>query len=66
MRISGLVNATTGIIEDVIWADGSSRSELPIAVLVSCKEYKGLTTWHTEPRPGFPEGIPIVPVTPLI
>jgi hypothetical protein len=21
--------------------------------------------WHTEPRPGFPDGIPIVPVTPL-
>ena len=32
-----LVNATTGTIEDVVWPAGSSRSELPLAVLVSCK-----------------------------
>jgi hypothetical protein len=49
----------------VIWPAGSSRSELPLAVLVSCKTYKGPTLWHTEPRPGFPNGIPIVPITPL-
>ncbi len=65
MKVSGPVNATTGIVDDVIWAEGSSRSDLPIAVLVSCKDYKGPTMWHTEPRPGFPMGIPIVPVTPL-
>jgi hypothetical protein len=59
------VNATTGIVEDIIWPAGSSRSELPIAVLVSCKTYKGPTLWRTEPRPDFPTGIPIVPVTPL-
>jgi hypothetical protein len=49
----------------VIWPAGSSRSELPLAVLVSCKTYKGPTLWHTEPCPGFPNGIPIVPITPL-
>ena len=59
------MNATTGIVEDIIWPAGSSRSELPIAVLVSCKTYKGPTLWRTEPRPDFPTGIPIVPVTPL-
>jgi len=59
------VNATTGIVEDIIWPVGSSRSELPLAVLVSCKTYKGPTLWRTEPRPEFPTGIPIVPVTPL-
>jgi len=52
------VNATTGVVEDIIWPAGSSRSELPIAVLVSCKTYTGPTLWCTEPRPGFP-------VTPL-
>jgi len=61
----GLVNATTGIIEDVVWPAGSSRSELPLAVLVSCTTYHGPTLWHTEPRPDFPNGIPIVPITPL-
>ena len=61
----GLVNATTGIVEDVIWPIGASRSDLPVAVLVSCKSYKGPTLWHTEPRPLFPNGIPIVPITPL-
>ena len=60
-----LVNATTGVVEDIIWPAGSSRSELPIVVLVSCKWYTGPTLWRTEPRPGFPTGIPIVPVTPL-
>ena len=59
------MNATTGIVEDIIWPVGSSRSELPLAVLVSCKTYKGPTLWRTEPRPEFPTGIPIVPVTPL-
>ena len=59
------MNATTGVVEDIIWPAGSSRSELPIAVLVSCKTYTGPTLWRTEPRQGFPTGIPIVPVTPL-
>lgn len=62
---SGLVNVTTGLVEDVIWPIGASQSELPLAVLVSYKTYKGLTLWHTEPRPNFPDGIPIVPITPL-
>jgi ATP-dependent exoDNAse (exonuclease V) alpha subunit len=59
------VNATTGVVEDIIWAPESSRSDLPIAVMVSCKTFKGPTLWRTEPRPDFPTGIPIVPVTPL-
>lgn len=49
----------------MVWPTGSTRSELPLAVLVSCKTYKGPTLWHTEPRPDFPNGVPIVPVTPL-
>ncbi|KAJ3525773.1 hypothetical protein NMY22_g10434 [Coprinellus aureogranulatus] len=49
----GLVNGTTGEVEDIIWAPGSSRSDLPTAVLVSCKDYHGPTLWRTEPRDGF-------------
>ena len=49
----------------MVWPTGSTRSELPLAVLVSCKTYKGPTLWRTEPRPDFPNGVPIVPVTPL-
>jgi hypothetical protein len=55
---------TTEVI-DIIWPAGSSKSELPLAVLVSCRTYKGPTLWHTEPCPGFLNGIPIVPITPL-
>jgi hypothetical protein len=58
----GLVNATT--VEDIIWPAGSSQSELPITVWFRVT-HKGPTLWHTEPRPNFPTGIPIVPVTPL-
>jgi hypothetical protein len=57
-----------GLIEDVVWPAGSSRPELPLAVLVSRKTYKGPTLWHTEvtePPPNFPKGMPIVPITPL-
>lgn len=54
-----------GVIEDVVWSACSSRSDLPLAVLVSCKTYNGPTLWRTEPRPLFPQGIPIVPITPL-
>ena len=51
-------------IEDVVWPQGATRSELILlrAVLVSCKTYAGPTMWKTEPRPGFPDGIPIVPI----
>ncbi|KAK7677929.1 hypothetical protein QCA50_019119 [Cerrena zonata] len=59
----GLVNGVTGTIEDVIWQEGSERSDLPIAVLVSCKTYSGPTLWHTEPQLGFPAGIPVIPIT---
>ncbi len=61
--LQGLVNGATGLVEDVVWAEGSERSEIPLAVLVSCPTYSGPTLWRTEPRPGFPEGIPIVPIT---
>ena len=64
-QAQGLVNATIGEVEDVIWAPGCSRSEQPLAVLVSCKTYSGPTLWHTEPRPDFPDGIPIIPITSL-
>ncbi|KAF5331234.1 hypothetical protein D9611_013064 [Ephemerocybe angulata] len=63
--VSGLVNGTLGVVEDIIWAPGSERSDLPIAVLISCKTYKGPTLWRTEPRPGFETGIPIVPIIPF-
>ncbi|KAJ7146541.1 hypothetical protein C8R44DRAFT_600993, partial [Mycena epipterygia] len=33
--------------------------------LVSCPMYNGPTMWRTEPRPGFPEGVPIVPIPPV-
>ena len=39
----GLVNATTGILEDIIWAPDFTRSELPIVALVSCPTYTGPT-----------------------
>ncbi|KAF8215964.1 hypothetical protein K438DRAFT_618940 [Mycena galopus ATCC 62051] len=44
---------------------GSTRSDLPLAVLVSCLTYTGLTLWKTTPRPGFPDGIPVIPVPPV-
>ncbi|KAM5545625.1 hypothetical protein V8D89_000663, partial [Ganoderma adspersum] len=59
----GLVNGATGIVEDVVWAEGSERSALPIAVLVACPTYSGPTLWRTEPRDGHPDGVPIVPIT---
>jgi hypothetical protein len=53
-------------VEDILWECGAESSDLPFAVLVSCKDYKGPTLWQTEPtREGFPEGIPIVPIIPL-
>ncbi|CAK5282700.1 unnamed protein product [Mycena citricolor] len=59
----GLVNATVGTVEDVIWAQGASTSDLPEVVLVSCKDYTGPTLWQTEPQlPDFPGGVPIVPI----
>ncbi|CAK5263583.1 unnamed protein product [Mycena citricolor] len=59
----GLVNATVGTVEDVIWAQGASTSDLPEVVLVSCKDYTGPTLWRTEPQlPDFPGGVPIVPI----
>lgn len=64
-QTGGLVNGTTGVIEDIIWPAGSPQSDLPLAVLVSCKTYGGPTMWHTEPRSDFPNGVPIVPITPL-
>ncbi|KAH9970449.1 hypothetical protein BJV74DRAFT_990545 [Russula compacta] len=51
----GLVNATIGIVEDIIWQADANSSDLPIVVLVSCKSYKGPTLWRTEPRDGSPE-----------
>jgi hypothetical protein len=62
---TGLVNATIGTVEDVVWQYGADSSDLPIAVLVSCKDYNGPTMWRTEPRVGFPQGIPIIPIVPL-
>lgn len=61
----GLVNATTGYVEDIVWTPGSSRSDLPLAAMVSCPTYTGPTLWRTDPRPGYPDGIPIVPVAPM-
>ena len=55
----------TGTVEDIAWAPGSSRSDLPIAVLISCKGYQGPTLWRMEPTEemarlapgnGFPYG----------
>lgn len=59
----GLVNGAIGRVEDVVWMHGSTRSELPLAILVSFPSYTGPTLWRTEPRPGFPDGVPIVPLT---
>ena len=53
------MNATTGVVEDIIWAPGASRSDLPIAVLVSCPSYSGPTLWRTR------DNVPIIPVTPV-
>ncbi|KAJ6576938.1 hypothetical protein DFH09DRAFT_821331, partial [Mycena vulgaris] len=33
--------------------------------LVSCPTYTGPTMWRTEPRPDFPDGVPIVPIQPV-
>ena len=61
----GFVNATTGVVEDVVWEEGAERSDLPLVVLVSYLTYKGPTLWRTEPQPGFPDGVPIVPIAPV-
>ena len=63
--LEGLVNTTVGTIQDVIWMPGSSRSDLPLAVLVSCPTYTGPTMWRTEPSDDFPDGIPIIPIPPV-
>jgi hypothetical protein len=39
----GLINGTTGYVEDIIWAPGAWTSDIPQAVLVSCKDYMGPT-----------------------
>ena len=52
-------------VEDVVWTPGSSRSDLPLAVLVSCPGITSPTLWRTEPRPDFPEGFPIIPIPPV-
>jgi hypothetical protein len=59
---TGIVNATVGTVEDIIWECGAESSDLPLAVLVSCKDYKGPTVWRTEARERLPLGIPIVPL----
>lgn len=64
-QTQGLVNGTLGMVEDVIWPPGASRSELPLAVLISCETYMGPTLWRTPPKPGHPEGIPIIPIPPI-
>ncbi|KAF5336454.1 hypothetical protein D9611_006665 [Ephemerocybe angulata] len=62
----GLVNGTVGTVEDIVWAPGASRSDIPLAVLVSCREYKGPTLWRTAPElPNFPNGVPIIPISAL-
>ena len=61
----GLVNATVGIVEDVIWERGAEKTNLPCAVLLSCLDYNGPTLWRTEPRPDFPRGVPVIPITPI-
>lgn len=62
---TGLVNGTTGFVEDVLWAHGTARSDLPLAVLISCPTYTGPTLWRSQPKPGYPNGVPIIPITPL-
>lgn len=64
-RLTGLVNATVGVVEDIIWEPRAQSSDLPLAVLVSCTQYNGPTLWRTEPRERFPQGVPIIPITPL-
>jgi ATP-dependent exoDNAse (exonuclease V) alpha subunit len=59
---AGLVNGTIGTVVDIVWKPGSTRSDLPLAVLVEIPTYTGPTLWRSEPREGFPEGAPIVPV----
>lgn len=65
LLIKGLVNGSLGQVEDVLWEPGAERSDLPIAVLVSCGSYTGPTLWRTEPRRGYPDGLPVVPIVPF-
>jgi hypothetical protein len=37
---TGLVNATVGTVEDIIWQPGAESSNLPIAVLVSWRDVR--------------------------
>jgi hypothetical protein len=62
---TGIVNAAVGTVEDIIWECGAESSDLPLTVLVSCKDYKGPTLWRTEARERFPLGIPDCPNRPF-
>ena len=57
------MNGAIGEVEDVVWEPHARRSDLPLAVLISCPAYSGPTLWKTEPRDGFPTGVPVVPIT---
>ncbi|KAJ3865511.1 hypothetical protein EV359DRAFT_63072 [Lentinula novae-zelandiae] len=57
--------ANKSVVEDVIRNPGAVRSDLPVAVMISCRDYTGDTLWRMDPRPGHPKGIPVIPVTPL-
>ncbi|KAF5369030.1 hypothetical protein D9758_003111 [Tetrapyrgos nigripes] len=59
---TGLVNGTIGTVVDIVWKPGCARLDLPLAVLVEMPTYTGPTLWRSEPREGFPEGAPIVPI----
>ncbi|KAJ3751767.1 hypothetical protein EV360DRAFT_4431, partial [Lentinula raphanica] len=62
-QTKGLVNGTLGTLVDIVWKEGSSRNDLPLAVLIEVPTYTGPTLWRSEPRDGFPQGAPIVPIS---
>ena len=54
----GLVNGAMGTIRDIVFADGSGPTSLPIAAMVEMDDYSG-------PAYTDPDGHKVVPITPV-
>lgn len=63
--ILGLVNASTGVVEDIIWAPDSTRSETLITAIqrTLARPNSMCFVWYTEAREGFPNEISFLPIS---
>jgi hypothetical protein len=47
------------------WCREIRPSSCGSSVVSQCLTYNGPTLWQTEPQPGFPDGVPIIPIAPM-